>query len=110
VLFQVFASAGETLNPEAWHWLDRVVGRSGAAIVDNWWQTETSGAMLTPLPGAWPEKPGSATLPFFGTVPSIVNPDTGEELKGVAEGVLCIKQVRAAASAADQRAVFRAGE
>jgi AMP-binding enzyme len=69
----------------------QVVGEGRCPIVDTWWQTETAGHMITPLPAAWPEKPGSASLPFFGVVPAVVN-DKGEELEGACEGYLCIKQ------------------
>ena len=64
---------GEPINPEAWRWYDEVVGNSICPIVDTWWQTETGGHMITPLPGLWDEKPGSATLPFFGVVPVILD-------------------------------------
>ena len=75
-------------NPPRYH---DVVGDSKCPIVDTWWQTETGGHMITPLPNAWLQKPGSATLPFFGVVPAIVD-DKNNELEGVAEGMLCIKQ------------------
>jgi acetyl-CoA synthetase len=88
---RVLGTVGEPINPEAWKWYNEVVGKSQCAIVDTWWQTETGGNMLTPLPGVTPTKPGSATLPFFGVEPKLVNAQTGEELIGnPAEGVLCI--------------------
>lgn len=91
---QVLGTVGEPINPEAWRWYHETVGEGRCPIVDTWWQTETGGHMLTPLPGAWAEKPGSATLPFFGAAPAILDPESGEELHGPAEGVLCFKQVR----------------
>ena len=84
---------GEPINPEAWRWYHEVVGERRCPVVDTWWQTETGGNMISPLPGAWPEKPGSATLPFFGAAPVLLQPGTGEVLHGAAEGVLCFKQV-----------------
>ncbi len=88
---KLLGTVGEPINPEAWNWYDEVVGRGRVPIVDTWWQTETGGHMLTPLPGAIATKPGSATLPFFGVEPVVLDPTTGEELAGAAEGVLCIK-------------------
>lgn len=82
---------GEPINPEAWLWYYRVVGEERCPIVDTFWQTETGGHMLTPLPAATPMKPGSATFPFFGVVPAILS-DSGEELEGEAEGYLVFKQ------------------
>ena len=90
---QILGTVGEPINPEAWRWYEEIVGGGGCPIVDTWWQTETGGHMITPLPGAWAEKPGSATLPFFGVLPAILDPESGKELHGEAEGVLCIKQV-----------------
>lgn len=90
---QILGTVGEPINPEAWRWYEEVVGEGNCPIVDTWWQTETGGHMITPLPGAWAEKPGSATLPFFGVLPAILDPESGKELEGEAEGVLCIKQV-----------------
>jgi len=89
---RVLGTVGEPINPEAWNWYNDVVGRGKCPIVDTWWQTETGGHLLTPLPGATATKPGSATLPFFGIEPVVLEPTTGEELhdNGV-EGVLCIK-------------------
>ncbi|CAM9638441.1 unnamed protein product [Lampetra fluviatilis] len=88
---KVLGTVGEPINPEAWRWYHRVVGGGHCPIVDTFWQTETGGHVLTPLPGATPLKPGSATLPFFGVVPAILN-EHGEELHGEAEGYLVFKQ------------------
>ncbi len=89
---KVLGTVGEPINPEAWEWYNRVVGKGKVPIVDTWWQTETGGHMLTPLPGAIPTKPGSATLPFFGVQPAILEPQTGAEITETeAEGVLAIK-------------------
>jgi acetyl-CoA synthetase len=88
---KLLGSVGEPINPEAWLWYHRVVGDSKVPIVDTWWQTETGGIMITPLPGAIATKPGSATLPFFGVKPLLVDND-GKELDGVAEGNLCIAE------------------
>jgi acetyl-CoA synthetase len=89
---KVLGTVGEPINPEAWEWYNRVVGKGKAPIVDTWWQTETGGHMLTPLPGAIPTKPGSATLPFFGVQPVVLEPQTGAEInETAAEGVLAIK-------------------
>jgi len=86
---RVLGSVGEPINPEAWLWYYNVVGERRAPIVDTWWQTETGGILITPLPGATPLKPGSATRPFFGVNPCIVDGE-GRLLQGVAEGNLCI--------------------
>ncbi|HZX70293.1 MAG TPA: AMP-binding protein, partial [Rhodanobacter sp.] len=86
---RVLGSVGEPINPEAWEWYYRVVGESRCPIVDTWWQTETGGIMISAIPGAIATKPGSATLPFFGVRPAIVNAD-GEVQEGVAEGNLLI--------------------
>ncbi|WGH77843.1 acetate--CoA ligase [Jannaschia ovalis] len=89
---RILGTVGEPINPEAWNWYNDVVGGGRCPIVDTWWQTETGGHLLTPLPGAIPTKPGSATLPFFGVQPVVLEPTTGEEITTVeAEGVLCIK-------------------
>lgn len=89
---KLLGTVGEPINPEAWNWYHNVVGRQRCPIVDTWWQTETGGHMLTPLPGATATKPGAATLPFFGVSPAILEPQTGEEINATeAEGVLCIK-------------------
>ena len=86
---RVLGSVGEPINPEAWLWYHNVVGEGRAPIVDTWWQTETGGIMITPLPGAIATKPGSATLPFFSVKPEIVDGE-GRVLEGAAEGNLCI--------------------
>jgi acetyl-CoA synthetase len=89
---KVLGTVGEPINPEAWNWYNDVVGKGIVPIVDTWWQTETGGHLLTPLPGATATKPGSATLPFFGVQPVILEPTSGEEIHDTAaEGVLCIK-------------------
>ena len=89
---KVLGTVGEPINPEAWNWYNDIVGKGKAPIVDTWWQTETGGHLLTPLPGATATKPGSATLPFFGIQPVILEPTSGEEIHDTAaEGVLCIK-------------------
>lgn len=86
---RILASVGEPINPEAWLWYYRVVGESRCPVIDTWWQTETGGHMIAPLPGAVALKPGSATVPFFGVRPVIVDND-GVELVGAGEGNLCI--------------------
>src|SRR6185436_15047748 len=86
---RLLGSVGEPINPEAWEWYHRVVGDERCPIVDTWWQTETGGILITPLPGAIKLKPGSATLPFFGVVPEIVDAD-GKVLEGETSGNLCI--------------------
>jgi acetyl-CoA synthetase len=86
---RLLGSVGEPINPEAWEWYHRVVGDDRCPIVDTWWQTETGGILITPLPGATKLKPGSATHPFFGVVPEIVDAD-GKTLEGEAAGNLCI--------------------
>lgn len=89
---KVLGTVGEPINPEAWNWYNDVVGKGKAPIVDTWWQTETGGHLMTPLPGATDTKPGSCTLPFFGVQPVILEPTTGAELNDPeADGVLCIK-------------------
>ncbi len=89
---KVLGTVGEPINPEAWNWYNDVVGKGQRPIVDTWWQTETGGHLLTPLPGATITKPGSATFPFFGVQPVILDPGSGEEITATqAEGVLCIK-------------------
>jgi len=89
---KVLGTVGEPINPEAWNWYNDVIGKGKAPIVDTWWQTETGGHLMTPLPGAISTKPGSCTLPFFGVQPVILEPTTGQEiLETEAEGVLCIK-------------------
>jgi len=86
---RLLGSVGEPINPEAWEWYHRVVGDGRCPIVDTWWQTETGGILITPLPGATRLKPGSATRPFFGIKPSIVN-NEGETLVGACSGNLCL--------------------
>jgi acetyl-CoA synthetase len=86
---KLLGSVGEPINPEAWLWYHRVVGDSRIPIVDTWWQTETGGILISPLPGAIATKPGSATKPFFGVKPVIVDND-GNEIEGAGEGNLCI--------------------
>ncbi len=86
---RLLGSVGEPINPEAWEWYHRVVGDGRCPIVDTWWQTETGGILITPLPGATPLKPGSATRPFFGVKPEIVDAE-GKVLEGPCEGNLVI--------------------
>jgi acetyl-CoA synthetase len=86
---RLLGTVGEPINPEAWEWYHRVVGERRCPIVDTWWQTETGGILITPLPGATKLKPGSATRPFFGVQPQIVDAE-GKPLEGAAEGNLCI--------------------
>ena len=86
---RLLGTVGEPINPEAWEWYYHVVGEDRCPIVDTWWQTETGGILITPLPGAIAQKPGSATLPFFGVIPQIVDAE-GNELKGPGSGNLCI--------------------
>ncbi|HUD41828.1 MAG TPA: acetate--CoA ligase [Dokdonella sp.] len=86
---RLLGSVGEPINPEAWEWYYRVVGEGRCPIVDTWWQTETGGILITPLPGATDLKPGSATLPFFGVKPQIVDAN-GTVLEGAAEGNLVL--------------------
>lgn len=88
---RLLGSVGEPLNPEAWNWYFNKIGRGECPIVDTWWQTETGGILITPLPGAIDIKPAMATVPFFGVEPSIVD-DNGKELEGVCEGNLCINR------------------
>ena len=90
---RILGTVGEPINPEIWKWYHDVVGEGRCDIVDTWWQTETGGILIAPIPGVTPTKPGSATLPFFGVEPVIVNPETGKELKGNnVEGALCMKR------------------
>ncbi len=88
---RVLGTVGEPINPEAWRWYHAIVGEGRCPIVDTWWQTETGGILITPLPGAVPTKPGSATLPFFGIEPQVLN-EHGDVLEGEAQGVLAIKE------------------
>jgi acetyl-CoA synthetase len=87
---RLLGTVGEPINPEAWLWYHRVVGEGKLPIVDTWWQTETGGILITPLPGATPLKPGSATRPFFGIRPVVVD-NEGNRLEGEARGNLCIE-------------------
>ena len=86
---RTLGSVGEPINPEAWEWYYNVVGDKRCPVVDTWWQTETGGIMITPLPGAIDQKPGSATLPFFGVEPQLVD-NEGKVLEGATDGNLCI--------------------
>ena len=88
---RLLGSVGEPINPEAWEWYHNVVGEGRCPIVDTWWQTETGGIMITPLPGATRLKPGSATRPFFGVKPQVVDPE-GSVLEGACEGNLVIAE------------------
>ena len=88
---RILGTVGEPINPEAWNWYNEHVGKGRCPIVDTWWQTETGGHLITPLPGAIETKPGSATLPFFGVKPVILDAASAEVQQGnLAEGVLCI--------------------
>ncbi len=88
---KVLGTVGEPINPEAWNWYNEVVGKGKCPIVDTWWQTETGGHLITPLPGATETKPGSATVPFFGVQPVVLEPSTAEvQTETAAEGVLCL--------------------
>ena len=87
---RILGTVGEPINPEAWNWYNEIVGDKRCPIVDTWWQTETGGILITPLPGAIDAKPGSATKPFFGIKPVLVDNDNNE-LTGEAEGNLCIE-------------------
>jgi len=90
---RILGSVGEPINPEAWRWYHRNAGKERCPIVDTWWQTETGGILISPLPGATPLKPGSATFPFFGVKPVILDPQSGEEIKGNGvNGVLAIEE------------------
>jgi len=88
---RLLGSVGEPINPEAWEWYYHTVGDGRCPIVDTWWQTETGGIMITPLPGATDLKPGSATRPFFGVVPVLLD-ENGNEIEGAASGNLAIRQ------------------
>ena len=88
---RVLGSVGEPINPEAWEWYHQVVGDGSCPIVDTWWQTETGGIMITPLPGAHELKPGFASFPFFGVEPVLLD-ENGVELEGAATGLLAIKR------------------
>ena len=90
---KVLGSVGEPINPEAWRWYHKNIGREKCPIVDTWWQTETGGILITPLPGCTPLKPGSATFPFFGVKPTVIEPETGKILEGNGvAGVLAISE------------------
>ena len=86
---RIIGTVGEPINPEAWKWYYEVVGGGGCPVIDTWWQTETGGILISPISGVTPLKPGSATLPFYGVKPSILD-NEGNELKGECEGNLCI--------------------
>jgi acetyl-CoA synthetase len=88
---RILASVGEPINPEAWEWYYHEVGNGRCPIMDTWWQTETGGILITPLPGVTALKPGSATLPFFGIIPEIMD-NQGRIMEGVAEGILVISR------------------
>jgi acetyl-CoA synthetase len=88
---RLLGTVGEPINPEIWEWYHRVVGKGRCPIVDTWWQTETGGILISPLPGATPQKPGSATLPLFGVEPTIVD-DQGKVLEGASSGNLCLSR------------------
>jgi acetyl-CoA synthetase len=87
---RLLGTVGEPINPEAWRWYYEVVGEGRCPIVDTWWQTETGGILITPLPGSHPLKPGSATLPYFGCEPVVVD-EKGQVMEGPAKGILTIK-------------------
>ena len=90
---KLLGTVGEPINPEAWLWYHHNVGRGRCPIVDTWWQTETGGILITPLPGATATKPGSATFPFFGIRPVVLDPESGKELEGNdVRGVLAIAE------------------
>ena len=89
---KLLGTVGEPINPEAWNWYNDNVGKGRCPIVDTWWQTETGGHLLTPLPGAIATKPGSATLPFFGIEPTVLEPESGKEITETeASGVLVLR-------------------
>tara|TARA_B100001123_G_scaffold433226_1_gene557556 strand:+ start:6687 stop:8693 length:2007 start_codon:yes stop_codon:yes gene_type:complete len=90
---RLLGTVGEPINPEAWMWYHRLIGREKCPIVDTWWQTETGGILITPLPGAVATKPGSATLPFFGIAPTVLDPEKGHIIEGNdVSGVLAISR------------------
>tara|TARA_Y100001934_G_scaffold268431_1_gene350447 strand:- start:1 stop:870 length:870 start_codon:yes stop_codon:yes gene_type:complete len=90
---RVLGSVGEPINPEAWRWYNKNIGKGRCPIVDTWWQTETGGILITPLPGCTPTKPGSATLPFFGVKPIIIEAETGKVMEGKGvTGVLALEE------------------
>jgi acetyl-CoA synthetase len=90
---RILGSVGEPINPEAWRWYHKNIGKGRCPIVDTWWQTETGGALITPLPGCTPAKPGSATFPFFGVKPVIIEAETGKVIEGNGvTGVLALEE------------------
>lgn len=89
---RVLGTVGEPINPDTWKWYYNVVGEGKCAVVDTWWQTETGGIMITPIPGATPTKPGSATLPFLGIQPVLLTPEGEEITEGESSGLLAVKQ------------------
>ena len=90
---RVLGSVGEPINPEAWRWYHKNIGKGKCPIVDTWWQTETGGILITPLPGCTPAKPGSATLPFFGVKPTVIEAETGKVIEGYGvTGVLALSE------------------
>jgi acetyl-CoA synthetase len=90
---KVLGSVGEPINPEAWRWYYKNIGRGRCPIVDTWWQTETGGILITPLPGCTPAKPGSATFPFFGVKPVVIESETGKVVEGNGvSGVLALEE------------------
>ncbi len=89
---RILGTVGEPINPEVWTWYHDVVGEGRCAVVDTWWQTETGGILITPLPGAIPCKPGSATLPFFGVEPLLVDPEGREIAGNGVSGNLCLRR------------------
>ncbi|MFT4578273.1 MAG: acetyl-CoA synthetase [Nitrospinales bacterium] len=90
---RVLGSVGEPINPEAWRWYHKNIGKGKCPIVDTWWQTETGGILITPLPGCTPAKPGSATLPFFGVKPIVIEAETGKVIEGNGvTGVLALEE------------------
>ena len=90
---RVLGSVGEPINPEAWRWYHKNIGKGKCPIVDTWWQTETGGILITPLPGCTPAKPGSATLPFFGIKPTVIEAETGKVIEGNGvKGVLALSE------------------
>ncbi|MBT6346941.1 MAG: acetate--CoA ligase [Nitrospina sp.] len=90
---RILGTVGEPINPEAWRWYHKNIGRGRCPIVDTWWQTETGGILITPLPGCTPAKPGSACFPFFGIKPVVIEPETGKCLEGNSvTGVLAISE------------------
>jgi acetyl-CoA synthetase len=88
---RLLGTVGEPINPEAWIWYNETIGKKRCPIVDTWWQTETGGILITPLPGATPTKPGSATLPFFGIVPEVVD-DQGKAVPRNSGGKLVLRK------------------